>query len=330
MEREKIIYYYPMNVKRGRAPAAKRRWFREAELDAQCVDEVSGDSEAGGGRCIAGMRGNAGAVAAKPPEFQVIGCAVPPFYYRNKAWKPQVLAELMERVPRRVEGMTDTWLHPQIAMMLTGEYAGRFAARRETVQMVTAQIIRQYAAQTICACGEAVVLLGEPADTDLQMRMTGEFLQPYLPRINRLLIFYEEIAETDIWMALGSHLDEYYYEYGLVPQLEPYVASYSMGMAGSCTGAPCMADMRAQGDEQPELQGRHRVLKCGKARCGGMILDYCGQFRYPKLLSESRAVYIDVVSGADKERLLGRKTPWIPYISPLKYLDTIVKSGYDS
>ena len=60
-----------------------------------------------------------------------------------------------------------------------------------------------------------------------------------------------------------------------------------------------------------------------------MILDYCGQFRYPKILPDSKAVYIDVMSEGEKERLLGRKTPRIPYISPLKYLDTMVKNSYD-
>lgn len=331
MEREKIIYYYPMREQReGRKHqfAAKRRWFQEAALEARRLDGVYGDGAAGGGRGSEGMRGNMRSSVVQAPEFEVIGCAVPPYYYRNRAWKPQILSEAMERVPRRVEGMTDTWIHPQIATLLTEEYEGRFAMRRETVQMVTAQLVRQYAARVIGTCGEVVVLLGEPADTDLQMEMTRELLQPYLPKINRLLIFYEEIAETDIWMELGSHLDEYYYEYGLVPQLEPYIVSYGAGATD--TGA----EQRQVGGTQSEAVGQpqeqHSTLKCGKPRCGGMILDYSRQFRYPKIMPESRAVYIDVVSKAEKERLLGRKNPWIPYISPLKYLDTIVKSGYDS
>lgn len=281
MEREKIIYYYPMWEQEGeqkRPLAAKRSWFQEAALDA---------CDAGG----------------------VIGCAVPPFYYRKRAWKPQVLSETMEKVLQRAEGMADTWVHPQIAALLTAECAGRFLPRKETVQMVSAQIIRQYAASVIGACGEVTLLLGAPEDTDLQMKMTGELLKPYLPKINRLLIFYEEIAETDIWMELGSHLDEYYYEYGLVPQLEPYLVSYIEETA-----------------EQPQ---QHSIFRCGKPRCGGMILDYGGQFRYPKILPESKTVYVDITSEAEKERQLGRKTPRIPYMSPLKYLDTVVKNSYD-
>lgn len=273
------------------------------------------------------MRGNMPVSAAQAPEFEVVGCAVPPCYYRNRAWKPQILSEVMERVPRRVEGMTDTWLHPQVAALLTEEFERRFAARRETVQMVAAQLVRQYATRVIGTCGEVVVLLGGPADTDLQMEMTRELLLPYLSKINRLLIFYEEVAETDIWMELGSHLDEYYYEYGLVPQLEPYVVSYA---AGATEAVEEQRESRAQNEAGGQPREQHSVLRCGKPRCGGMILDYSRQFRYPKILPESKVVYIDLMSEAEKERQLRRKTPWIPYISPLKYLDTIVKSGYDS
>lgn len=206
-----------------------------------------------------------------------------------------MLSETMETVVCRVEGMTDTWIHPQIAAMLTEEYVGRWIPRRDTVQTMLGRLVGQYADRVIGQCGEAVVLLGEPADTDWQMKMTRDLLSPYLPRINRLLIFYEEMAETDIWIELGKHLDEYYYEYGLVPQLESYTDEF----------------------------------RCGKAKCKGMILDYCARFRYPKILPESTAVYIDTMSTGEKETLLKRKIPQIPYVSPMKYLDTIVKNSYD-
>lgn len=270
MEQEKIIYYYPMAKYIGQSGcmSAKRFWFQDAVLTARFLSEE---------------------------EPQVIGCGVPPFYYRHRPWKPQVLAETMETVVCRVEGMTDTWLHPQIAELLTEEYVRRWIPRRDTVQAMLGQLAAQYAGSMVRQCGEVTVLLGDPSDTDWQMEMTRELLLPYLPRINRLMIFYEEVAETDIWMELGSHLDEYYYEYGLVPQLEPYAAAF----------------------------------RCGKAKCGGMILDYCKQFRYPKIMPESTAVYIDTVSNGEKAELLKRKTPQIPYVSPLKYLDTMVKSSYD-
>lgn len=228
--------------------------------------------------------------------FNVIGCAVPPYYFRNRPWKPQVLSEEMAKVMRRVDGMTDTYLHPQIEAMLTAEYVRRWMPRRNTVQMIVGQLIEQYVPGVVKQCEEAVVLLGEAADTGWQMEMTRELLQPYQAGINRMLIFYEEVAETDIWMELGSHLDDYYYEYGLVPQIEPYAET-------------------ADG------------LRCGKHKCEGIVLDYCTQFRYPKIMPDSKAVYIDTMSVGCKEKLLARKTPKIPYVSPLKYLDTMVKNS---
>ena len=70
-------------------------------------------------------------------------------------------------------------------------------------------------------------------------------------------------------------------------------------------------------------------LRCVKHRCNGIILDYGNGYRYPKIMPDSNAVYVDTVSEVDKERLLGRRTPQTPYVSPLKYLDTMVKNSYD-
>ena len=274
MEQETIVYFYPISEQQGAAGrmcSAKWYWFQDVSLGARFLGE-------------------------NHAAFNVIGCAVPPFYFRHRPWKPQVLSEEMEKVVRRVEGMTDTCLHPQVEAMLTEEYRKRWMPRRQTVQMIVGQLMERYASNVVKRCEEAVVLLGEAADTGWQMEMTRELLQPYQTRINRLLIFYEEVAETDIWMELGSHLDDYYYEYGLVPQLEPYTETTD-------------------------------GLRCGKHKCEGIILDYCEHPRYPKIMPESTAVYVDTVSSGDKERMLARKTPKIPYVSPLKYLDTMVKNS---
>lgn len=276
MEQETIIYFYPISeqlLKAGCMTAAKKFRFQNVSLGIRHL-----------GVCR--------------DEFNVIGCVIPPFYCRNKPWKPQVLAEAMESVVRRADGLVDTFLHPQIAVMLAEEYGEKWIPRKNTVQMLAECLMEQHAPRVAGRCGEAVILLGEMADIDRQMEMAGELLQPYLSKINRLLIFYEEIAETDIWMELGRHLDDYYYEYGLVPQVEPYVET-------------------ADG------------LRCAKHRISGIILDYCSRFRYPKIMPDSCAVYVDTVSEGDKERLLGRKTPQTPYVSPLKYLDTMVKNSYD-
>ena len=276
MEQETIIYFYPVSEQQevaGYAPAAKRFWFQDVSLGAYYLGDCQG-------------------------EFRVLGCAIPHYYYRQKPWKPQVLSEAMEAVVRRAEGLTDTYLHPQITSMLTEEYNRRWIPRRQTVQSSVKCLMEQYGARSVNQCREAAVLLGEPVDTEWQMEVTGELLQPYLPKINRLLIFYEEVAETDIWMELSGHLDDYYYEYGLVPQLEAYVETKD-------------------------------GFRCGKSRCGGMILDFCTKFRYPKISVEGSSVYIDMASQREKERLLVRKTPQTHYVSPLKYLDTMVKNSYD-
>ena len=180
------------------------------------------------------------------------------------------------------------------------------------------------------------VLLGQPHETAQQLEMTWELLEPYLPRVNRMLLYYEEqetlwdkrdgypadretqileTAGTDAREELQELLEVYYYEYGLVPQLVPYSRSRT-----------------AAGVEEAVQEAAKETgpvgLRCGKERCGGVILDYCEGFRYPKI-TPADCVYMDIVSDGGKQRLLGRKSPAVAYVSPLKYLDTMVKNSYD-
>ena len=57
-------------------------------------------------------------------------------------------------------------------------------------------------------------------------------------------------------------------------------------------------------------------------------------FGYPGTLPYSALrkgdVYLDIVSDEKKESLFRRKYIEISYLSPRKYLDTMVKSGYDN
>lgn len=291
MELGAIIYYYPMgeeDLRGGRRAAAKRHWFQEAALALKRLG-----------------------------EDQVMGCAVPPFYYKKKPWKAQTLSEAMEAALCHAQGMTDTYAHPQIEAMLTEEYCRRWRPRQATVQMILKSLIEQEAEDVLRHSGAVTVLLGESADTDWQMKMTRELLQPYLPRINKLLICYEELAQTDVFIELEEYLDEYYYEYGLVPQLEPYHVNQIVASSAYLE------------EGQTSLIKRNSNLRCGRMKCDGMILDYAADYRYPKILPESAAVYIDTVSTVGKEQMLKRKTPQIPYVSPLKYLDTMVKNSYD-
>ena len=291
---QRVIVYFYLDE---RICAAKQGWLQEARLKADWIDGKGEEEE-----CAFGE------------ECRVMGCAVAPFYYRKRPWKPQALSEAMEDVLCRVEGMVDTYPDPQVEAMLTPAYGRRWQPDRKTLQMLAAGMISAYAGNMIWQNGEVTVLLGAPPDADWQMDMTRELIAPYLTRVNRMLIFYEEVAGTDIWMELDGCLEEYYYEYGLVPQLEPYGWKY--------TGQYGEEEIRAQEDGK-------RILRCGTKKCGGVILDYAEGFRYPRITRDSSTVYIDLLSEGGKERLIGRKTAQTAYVSPLKYLDTMVKNSYD-
>ena len=268
-----IIYFYPEEEASGYVCAARKRWFREASL---------------------GLRD----LGACGEEMRVQGCAVPAFYYRKKAWPPGKLSEVMELAFAVADGADDTFLHPRIAAMLTADYAKRWRPDDETVERLAAFLTARYAAGKALRCGEAAVLLGAAEEAERQLEMTWRLLQPYLPKINRLAVFCEEPPDAEAQETLEECLDDYYYEYGLVPQIEAY-------------------------EETKE------GLRCGRTRCRGLILDYGGRFCCPRIMPDSEAVYIDIASAEDKESRLHRRTPQIPYVSPLKYLDTMVKNSYD-
>lgn len=328
MEQETILYYYPMPGQEdgsGRT-AARRHWFQEARLQTRLLDERDG--------------------------FGVLGCAVPPFYYRRKPWKPQALSEAMEAALYGAAGMPDTYVHPDIRRLLAREEHARWMPRQDTVRMLLRSLLKQYAGRALAGSGMVTVLLGRPEETDMQLETTWELLQPYLPRVNRMLLYYEkrEMAGSDYDFGcsgeapreetvgaeepagLREYLEACYYEYGLVPQLAPYNSARPMHAAERMTGLMQPAEqtdrerMWMQGP-QSEISGGSG-LHCGRERCGGVILDYCADFRYPKLIPAD-CVYIDVMSDGEKERIFRRKSLAIPYGSPLKYLDTVVKNSYD-
>lgn len=314
MEQETILYYYPLPVGPDGADnkimAAKRRWFQEAVLQNVPI--------------------------AEQEEFCVLGCAVPPYYYRKKAWKVPVLFEAMETALNGTAGMTDVWAHPDILRLLAPEMRGRWQPRARTVRMLTNCLLQQ-AEEVLAGTGMVTVLLGQPRETERQLETIRELLTPYLPRVNRMLLYYEgqerrrddgETVDEEDREELQEYMEEYYYEYGLVPQLVPYQRSKaSCGVIGQGqTGNDSVSAVDPGGDAF--FRSDSGALRCGKERCGGLILDYGDGFRYPKIASAD-CVYIDVTSDNGKERLLGRKSPAIPYRSPLKYLDTLVKNSYD-
>ena len=313
MEQETILYYYPLPggpAGRNSTEAAKKHWFQEAVLRVETLAEEAG--------------------------FSVLGCPVPPFYYRKKEWKEPVLFEAMEAALHTAAGMPDTYVHPDILRLLAPENRGRWQPRSSTVKMLTKHLLGQQAQKALARTDMVTVLLGQPHETAQQLEMTWELLEPYLPRVNRMLLYYEEqetlwdkrdgypadretqileTAGTDAREELQELLEVYYYEYGLVPQLVPYSRSRT-----------------TEGVEEEVEKAAKETgpvgLRCGKERCGGVILDYCEGFRYPKI-TPADCVYMDIVSDGGKQRLLGRKSPAVAYVSPLKYLDTMVKNSYD-
>lgn len=276
MEAETIIYFHPAEEEMHKNTAAKRHWWQDAALRGRPLP-----AEAAGG------------------FFVPVDCPVPPYYYKRKPWPPEMLSEAMERVLHQAQGMAEAFLHPDIMTCVSEKYAGRWELRRENMERLSACLLAVYAADCLHKKGRVTVLLGSPDETDWQMEMTGRLLAPYLPRINSLRFYYEEVDGTDIWEEQAACLEAYGYEYGLVPAMQSYLA----GEEGLC---------------------------CDRNRCGGVILDFAAGARHPRTEREERTIYVDLSSDREKERNYIRKNGRILYVSPLKYLDTIVKSSYYS
>lgn len=274
METESIVYFHPIQDMHKMA-AAKRHWWEGVSLQANVLKA----EDAGG-------------------FFIPVDCPVPPFYYKKRPWPQEILSEVMESVLHGAPGLADAYLHPQIMTLMSEDQNKRWEPRRETMERLAAGLLAACAAGCLYQEGRINVLLGRPEDTDWQMEMTRRLLGPYLPRINSLLFFYEEVEGSDIWEEMADELEAYGYEYGLVPGVRPYLTAE----AG---------------------------LRCDRERCGGVILDYADTPRYPRMEREGQTVYVDLASNPEKERSCIGKNGRILYISPIKYLDTIGKSRYD-
>lgn len=99
---------------------------------------------------------------------------------------------------------------------------------------------------------------------------------------------------------IQEYTDELYYEYGLVSQVI------------------CGKDASARRHGGP-AGGQSPVL----------FLDYGYFGTQPLRMLKEGDIYLDVASSEEKEALFRRKYRGIFYQSPRKYLDTMVKSGYD-
>ena len=161
--------------------------------------------------------------------------------------------------------------------------------------------------------GNIVLLLGDTDFPERQLDFFGRLLIPYLPRINRMTVLYaggkeadsdgqtdEDISQTyqtqRITEATEAFGEELYYEYGLVVQTES-IWNYA----------------------------KHRRKEDGRV----LYLDGGSEGRMPAYSLKKGDLYLDMVSSAILKTRIERLNIDICYLSPRKYLDTIVKSGYD-
>lgn len=99
--------------------------------------------------------------------------------------------------------------------------------------------------------------------------------------------------------VIQEYTDEIYYEYGLVTWMQQYRKAL-------------VRRQNVRNGENPAL-----------------FLDFGASAKIPFRAMQAGDLYLDVFSSEEKEALFRRKYMEISYFSPRKYLDTMVKSGYD-
>ena len=235
----------------------------------------------------------------------------------KKEWKPEKLLKLMLETAagyREQFAEAEIVLHPKVGQML-----GR-QEEQDTVSPVYWTLSEEFLADIFSSqhvkrnekgneresrkkregsCPASVVLLfGNLLFPEEQMQKFMELMQPYFPRINRLFILYD--TETDRFEdALQHDTEELYYEYGLVSQIQ-------------CGKGSVLKRFMVESGQSPVL-----------------FMDYGYPGGIPFGAIKKGDSYLDIVSDEKKESLFRRKLMEISYISPRKYLDTLVKSGYD-
>lgn len=210
-----------------------------------------------------------------------------------------------------------------------------------------------------------VLLMGAVFFPEEQLQHFAEMIGPYLPRVNALTVFYET---EDTWdeKAMGS--GEYTQDGKSMGSEEYARDGKSMGSeeAWHGKGGKSSGDVR---DETAAESGRpteeernasrlreviqeytdglyyeyglvSRII-CGTEAAAGqssrpygqspsLFLDYGYSGKLPFSMLKHGGIYLDIVSSQEKEALFRRKYRGIFYQSPRKYLDTMVKSGYDN
>ncbi len=231
-------------------------------------------------------------------EITVIVIMIPML---KKGWKKEKLLRLMQEAAAEYPIYSEyaqILIQPQIEQM--GIQSGNELSAMPIFLVLTEKILFQTLnKRPVRSYPESLVLLlGNILFPEEQMRYFMDMMKPYFPRINHLTILYEN--DDDRWEdAISEYTEEIYYEYGLVTQVR-------------------------RGSDAPVKKHSVRI---GQSTV--LFLDY----GYPDL-SHLRAlkagdIYLDVFQTEEKEAIFRRKYMEISYLSPRKYLDTVVKSGYD-
>ena len=286
-------------------------------------------------------------------EMTVVTIMIPAV---QKGWKSEKLLWLMRETAERhplYSGNIRILIQPDVQLLLTEQKHDASETSKllpQSVQsdtflslcfpMIVKILREQFPLQNRGGWPESVVLLlGEFFFPEEQMRHFEEMIQPYLPRVNALTVIYgaedsadqktemfqamemqsgtEEETVSDSFQEPGrlrelsqEYTEELYYEYGLVSQIL------------------CGRDIPFN----RILCGRSGLVKRNSLSGGQspvLFLDYGYPGTEPLRMLKEGDIYLDVVSSEEKEALFRRKYRGIFYQSPRKYLDTMVKSGYD-
>ncbi|MDE6750682.1 MAG: hypothetical protein K2K21_16715 [Lachnospiraceae bacterium] len=248
----------------------------------------------------------------------------------QKGWKKEKLLRLMRAsIAEKTmqSGNTDVVMQPEVQTMsgqedtflsISWSLAGKLLDKSQLLKKTTAKRRKPYP-ETV------VLLLGDSLFPEEQMQKFDEMIQPYLPRINHLTILYELNGNSnsndsniinDIYVsddtytdyeydknrweeAIADYTEELYYEYGLVATVQ-CGREFSLSRNG-------------------RISGQNTVI----------FLDFGYSGNIPLRVIKAGDIYLDVFSSEKKEAFFRRKCIEVSYISPRKYLDTVVKSGYD-